>query len=91
MKTFREIAEMHYIAEANNEVDKQYRLNRIDALEKLLIEECEEKIREKLIEYDKWVHEGGCTHLNGFTYEYVVIREIDVTSEEIENAIIDFV
>jgi hypothetical protein len=39
----------------------------------------------------KWVHEGGCTHLNGFTYEYVVIREIDVTSEEIENAIIDFV
>ena len=40
MKTFREIAEMHYGTEQNNEADKQYRLNRINALEKLLTEQC---------------------------------------------------
>ena len=39
MKTFREIAEMHYGTEPNNEADKQYRLNRINALEKLLTEQ----------------------------------------------------
>jgi hypothetical protein len=82
MKTFREIAEMHYIAEANNEVDKQYRLNRIDALEKLLIEECEEKIREKLIEYDKWVHEGNCTHLSGSSYKEFVDEFLKQTNKE---------
>jgi len=54
MKTFREIAEMHYIAEANNEVDKQYRLNRIDALEKLLTEECEEKMKEAIELLKAW-------------------------------------
>jgi hypothetical protein len=54
MKTFREIAEMHYIAEANNEADKQYRLNRIDALEKLLTEECEEKMKEILSNFFGW-------------------------------------
>ena len=40
MKTFREIAEMHYKNEPNNEYDKQYRINRINALEKLLTEQC---------------------------------------------------
>ena len=40
MKTFREIAEMHYPTEPNNEFDKQYRINRINALEKLLTEQC---------------------------------------------------
>ena len=40
METFRKIAEMHYGTEPNNEADKQYRLNRIDALEKLLTEQC---------------------------------------------------
>ncbi len=39
MKTFREIAEMHYASEPNNEFDKQYRENRINALEKLLTEQ----------------------------------------------------
>lgn len=33
MKTFREIAEMHYASEPSNEFDKQYRENRINALE----------------------------------------------------------
>ncbi|HXJ98938.1 MAG TPA: hypothetical protein VNJ50_08835 [Gelidibacter sp.] len=36
MKTFREIAEMHYASEPSNEFDKKYRENRITALEKLL-------------------------------------------------------
>jgi len=40
MKTFREIAEMHYSTEPNNEADKQYRFNRINALENLLTEQC---------------------------------------------------
>ena len=39
MKTFREIAEIHYASEPSNEFDKQYRLNRINALEKLLTEQ----------------------------------------------------
>ena len=39
MKTFRKIAEMHYASEPNNEFDKQYRENRINALEKLLTEQ----------------------------------------------------
>lgn len=39
MKTFREIAEMHYISEPINEIDKQYRERRINALEKLLTEQ----------------------------------------------------
>ena len=39
MKTFREIAEMHYAPEPSNEFDKQYRENRIKALEKLLTEQ----------------------------------------------------
>ena len=39
MKTFREIAEMHYASEPSNEFDKQYRENRINALEKLLTEQ----------------------------------------------------
>jgi len=39
MKTFREIAEMHYASEPTNEVDKQYRQNRVNALEKLLTEQ----------------------------------------------------
>ena len=39
MKTFREIAEMHYAPEPSNEFDKQYRENRINALEKLLTEQ----------------------------------------------------
>lgn len=39
MKTFREIAEMHYASEPSNEFDKQYRENRITALEKLLTEQ----------------------------------------------------
>ena len=39
MKTFREIAEMHYASKPNNEFDKQYRENRINALEKLLTEQ----------------------------------------------------
>ena len=38
-KTFREIAEMHYGSEPSNEFDKQYRQNRINALEKLLTEQ----------------------------------------------------
>ena len=33
MKTFREIAEMHYASEPSNEFDKQYGENRINALE----------------------------------------------------------
>ena len=39
MKTFRKIAEMHYAPEPSNEFDKQYRENRIKALEKLLTEQ----------------------------------------------------
>lgn len=39
MKTFREIAEMHYASEPSNEFDKEYRENRINALEKLLTEQ----------------------------------------------------
>jgi hypothetical protein len=39
MKTFREIAEMHYASEPTNEFDKQYRENRINALERLLNEQ----------------------------------------------------
>ena len=39
MKTFREIAEMHYGSEPVNDIDKQYRENRINALEKLLTEQ----------------------------------------------------
>jgi len=39
MKTFREIAEMHYASEPSNEFDKKYRENRINALEKLLTEQ----------------------------------------------------
>lgn len=39
MKTFREIAEMHYASKPSNEFDKQYRENRINALEKLLTEQ----------------------------------------------------
>ena len=39
MKTFREIAEMHYASEPSNVFDKQYRQNRINALEKLLTEQ----------------------------------------------------
>jgi hypothetical protein len=39
MKTFSEIAEMHYASEPSNEFDKQYKRNRIDALEKLLTEQ----------------------------------------------------
>ncbi len=39
MKTYREIAEMHYASEPTNEFDKQYRENRINALEKLLTEQ----------------------------------------------------
>lgn len=39
MKTFREIAEMHYASEPSNEFDKQYRERRITALEKLLTEQ----------------------------------------------------
>lgn len=38
-KTFREIAEMHYAPKPSNEFDKQYRENRINALEKLLTEQ----------------------------------------------------
>ena len=38
-KTFREIAEMHYGSEPSNVFDKQYRQNRINALEKLLTEQ----------------------------------------------------
>jgi hypothetical protein len=38
MKTFREIAEMHYVSEPSNELGEQYRENRINALEKLLTE-----------------------------------------------------
>lgn len=39
MKTFREIAEMHYQSETSNEPDERYRQNRINALEKLLTEQ----------------------------------------------------
>lgn len=39
MKTFREIAEMHYSSEPVNDIDKLYRENRINALEKLLTEQ----------------------------------------------------
>lgn len=49
MKTFREIAEMHYGTEPNNEADKQYRLNRINALEKLLTEQCNYIANSKII------------------------------------------
>ena len=35
-KTFREIAEMHYQQETNNEPDEKYKQMRINALEKLL-------------------------------------------------------
>jgi len=36
MKTFREIAEMHYSSESENDLDKQHIENRINSLEKLL-------------------------------------------------------
>jgi len=39
MKTYREIAEMHYGSEPSNEVDREYRARRISALEKLLSEQ----------------------------------------------------
>lgn len=39
MKTFREIAEMHYASEPSNDFDKKYREQRITALEKLLTEQ----------------------------------------------------
>lgn len=39
MKSFREIAEMHYATEPSNEFDEVYKENRISALEKLLSEQ----------------------------------------------------
>jgi hypothetical protein len=39
MKTFREIAEMHYTQETTTVFDEQYKQTRINALEKLLIEQ----------------------------------------------------
>jgi hypothetical protein len=62
MKTFREIAEMHYASEPTNEFDKQYRQNRINALEKLLTEQL--RIHdvvgrsEQLVAFLKWVGDG---------------------------------
>ena len=39
MKTYREIAEMHYNSEPTSTIDRIYKNNRIDALEKLLTEQ----------------------------------------------------
>lgn len=39
MKTFREIAEMHYSSESENDLDKQHIENRINSLEKLLTQQ----------------------------------------------------
>jgi hypothetical protein len=44
MKTFREIAELHYTSEPTNKVDKQYKQNMIKALEKLLNEQLSQCI-----------------------------------------------
>jgi hypothetical protein len=43
---------------------------------------CEKKIREKLIEYDKWVHEGNCTHLSGSSYKEFVDEFLKQTNKE---------
>lgn len=63
MKTFREIAEMHYAPEPSNEFDKKYRENRITALEKLLTEQL--RIHdvvgrsEQLLAYTEWLKNEG--------------------------------
>lgn len=67
MKTFREIAEMHYATEPSNEADKQYRLNRINALEKLLTEQCNvANVSKRSWQIGKKVVVTHCIHGHGF-------------------------
>ena len=72
MKTFKEIAEMHYDSEPNNEFDKQYRLDRINALEKLLIEQfADAGRRELLFAFEDYWTKNNC---DGEKFDEVVDR-----------------
>ena len=78
MKTFREIAEMHYASEPNNEFAKQYRENRINALEKLLTEQLR-------------IHDVSGMLKSFVSYaESRSISDINITDDTIEYFIEDF-
>ena len=55
MKTFREIAELHYEYIPSGKLDRQYRESRITSLEELLSEHTNQRVIEELEEFQGWV------------------------------------
>jgi hypothetical protein len=75
MKTYREIAEMHYGSDPNNKIDTEYKRSRILALEKLLSEQLNTSgvsdHRELLISFIDYLQE------NVFVHNYADKEDVD--------------
>ena len=80
MKSIREIAEMHYGTEPNNETDKKYRLNRIESLENLITEQLNIPLVSK-----PFVIEWADLYVNGSGTQTIL------NCEDIPKAINDFI